>query len=69
MKITKRPTDMKVISISENESTIRFYFGDAYRDKKYKSKNGKISFLTLLRIYKDFMSGNFKKEDNKNEKK
>jgi hypothetical protein len=56
MKITSKPTRSEVINIGENETTVRFYYGDAYKDKKYKSKNGKLSFLDTLKFIKDSFS-------------
>lgn len=56
MKITSKPTRSEVINIGENETTVRFYYGDAYRDKKYKAKNGRVSFLNALKFIKDNFS-------------
>ena len=56
MRITSRPTSSEVIHVGKEESVVRFYYGDAHRDRTYKAKNGRMSILETLKFLKDFFS-------------
>lgn len=53
MRITNHVTNSEIIDIGKEEFTMRFYYGDAHVDRKYKHKNEKVSLLTILKVFID----------------